>query len=420
MSNASNRRLGVAFVGLGGAVASTVVAGIELLRQGRADLAGLPLAEYDLKETGLVDYTDIEFAGWDVYPDDLASAVRTHRVLNDRQIDAVDETLSGIRPWAAGSDANFCRNIDGSNVVRANTKATQVGQFMTDLDGFKDGRRLDDVVVINLASTERRVNLSAPALQSVAAFEDGLAANDPAISPAMMYAYAALKAGYAFGNFTPSSAAEAPALLQLARERGLPVAGRDGKTGQTLMKTVLAPALRARNLKVQGWYSTNILGNRDGQALEDPDSLASKLDTKGDVLDSMLGYKVKDHIVQINYYPPRGDEKEAWDNIDVTGFLGYPMQIKVNFLCRDSVLAAPLVIEIARCLDLAKRRSEVGPLEALGLFFKAPLVADGKVPLHAFYAQEAELKAWLAKGPPSPVAPAGKGDRAVPQMASAK
>ena len=239
--------------------------------------------------------------------------------------------------------------------MRGNTKRAQAEAVAADLRRFKAERQLDDIVVMNLASTERQPDLTQPAYRSAAAFEEALDVNDPAVGPASIYAYAAIKAGYAFGNFTPSIASEAPALIEMARGAGVPLAGRDGKTGQTFLKTVLAPALRSRALGVRGWYSTNILGNRDGQALQDPDSLASKLGTKGDVLASMLGYEVKDHIVSINYYPPRGDDKEAWDNIDVTGFLGHPMQIKVNFLCRDSVLAAPLVIEIARCLDLAKR-----------------------------------------------------------------
>ena len=211
----------------------------------------------------------------------------------------------------------------------------------------------------------------------------------------MLYAYAAIEAGVPYGNFTPSVAADVPALAELARRRGVPVAGKDGKTGQTLLKTVLAPALRARALHVDGWFSTNILGNRDGLALDDPDSLRSKLDTKGSVLDSILGYRVEDHIVDIRYYRPRGDDKEAWDNIDVIGFLGHRMQIKVNFLCKDCILAAPLVIEIARLLDLAQQRGEGGAQEQLSLFFKAPMTANGRAPEHAFHLQERMLADWL-------------------------
>jgi myo-inositol-1-phosphate synthase len=211
----------------------------------------------------------------------------------------------------------------------------------------------------------------------------------------MLYAYAALASGVPYANFTPSVAADVPALMELARARNVPVAGKDGKTGQTMMKTVLAPALRSRALHVDGWFSTNILGNRDGLALDDPDSLKSKLNTKSTVLDSILGYAVEDHIVDIRYYRPRGDDKEAWDNIDVTGFLGQRMQIKVNFLCKDSILAAPLAIEIARVLDLAKVRGDGGVQEQLSLFFKAPMVRNGHGPEHAFHVQERMLLDWL-------------------------
>jgi myo-inositol-1-phosphate synthase len=210
----------------------------------------------------------------------------------------------------------------------------------------------------------------------------------------MLYAYAAISAGVPYGNFTPSMAADVPALIELAETRKVPIAGKDGKTGQTFIKTVLAPALKARALHVDGWYSTNILGNRDGLALSNEDSLASKVKTKSSVLDDILGYAVEDHIVDIRYYRPRGDNKEAWDNIDITGFLGRPMQIKVNFLCRDSILAAPLAIEIARCLDLAKRRGDYGVQEQLSVFFKLPMTKQGR-PEQAFAVQEQMLIDWL-------------------------
>jgi myo-inositol-1-phosphate synthase len=225
-----------------------------------------------------------------------------------------------------------------------------------------------------------------------------LDANDDEVGPAMLYAYAAITSGIPYGNFTPSVSADIPALKELARRNGVPIAGKDGKTGQTLVKTVIAPALRGRALHVDGWYSTNILGNRDGLALDDPSSLASKLDTKGSVLDSILGYKVENHKVFIHYYPPRGDDKEAWDNIDFTGFLGHRMQMKINFLCKDSILAAPLVIEIARCLDLAKQRGHGGVLEELGVFFKAPQMTNGAEPEHAWPEQERRFRDWLDNG----------------------
>jgi myo-inositol-1-phosphate synthase len=253
-------------------------------------------------------------------------------------------------------------------------------------------------VMVNLASTERPVPLDHPALATLDGLEVALDADDPAVGPGVLYAYAAIAEGVPYANFTPSVCADAPALIELAERLGVPVAGKDGKTGQTLMKTVIAPGLRSRALHVDGWFSTNILGNRDGLALDDPDSLASKLGTKGSVLDACLGYHVEDHVVRIEYYRPRGDAKEAWDTVDLVGFLGERMQLKVNFLCKDSILAAPLVIELARLLDHARLRGEAGVQEQLGGFFKAPMTADGRPPEHALHRQEDELAAWLADG----------------------
>ncbi|WP_420391788.1 inositol-3-phosphate synthase [Acuticoccus sp.] len=401
MLDRSSRRVGLAIVGLGGGVATTAVAGLELMRQGEIGAAGLPLAGRDV--IGLVDTAQLAIMGWDFDGTDLATALAGHRVLSERQIEAVAPRLSRITPLPAVCDPQFCRNVTGGNVIRGNSKRAVAEQVRRDIEAFRAENALGRVVVINLASTERIAELDHPELADIDAFEAAIDADSPRISPAMLYAHAAITAGCPYGNFTPSAAAEVPALLALAERHRVPVAGRDGKTGQTFMKTVIAPALRARSLTVDGWYSTNILGNRDGLALHDPDSLKSKLGTKGDVLDSMLGYKVENHIVDIKYYPPRGDDKEAWDNIDVSGFLGHKMQIKVNFLCRDSILAAPLVIDIARCLDLAHERGEAGPVEALGVFFKAPLTRDG-APVHAFFEQERAFEAWLA-GVAAPVLP---------------
>jgi myo-inositol-1-phosphate synthase len=394
-------RLGVALVGLGGAVATTAVAGMELLKRGLTDTKGLPLA--GVKGAGLVDYGDLVFAGWDLYDDDLAKAAKNHAVLSESQLTAVAPVLGKMRPWTASSNTDFCRNVVGHSVKKAKGLRAQVQGILEDLVRFKKEQRLDRVVIINVASTERPVDLTQPQFATPEAFDAALDANDPHISPAMLYAYAAVTTGTPFANFTPSVAADVPALLQLARRNGSPVAGKDGKTGQTLLKTVLAPALRDRALYVEGWYSTNILGNRDGEALNDPASKASKIDTKGAVLDSILGYKVQDHIVQIQYYRPRGDNKEAWDNIDVTGFCGQPMQLKINFLCKDSILAAPLVVELARTLDLAKRRGEAGVIEELGCFFKAPMTRDGGTPEHAVPEQQRRLMGWLSRDSVKPV-----------------
>jgi myo-inositol-1-phosphate synthase len=384
-------RLGVAVVGLGGAVATTAAAGVELLRQGATADVGLPLAGVE----GLCDYGGLVFAGWDVSGDDLEAAATEHGVLDRDQLEAAGPALRAIRPWPAVADPDFCRNIDGLHRMEATGHRGRIDVITADLRAFRDERGLERVVVVNLASVERRIPADEPALATLDAFERALDADDPAIGPALLYAYAALREGCPYANFTPSVAADAPALLELAEELGVPVCGKDGKTGQTLLKTVVAPGLRARNLEVEGWFSNNILGNRDGLALDDAESLASKLDTKGSVLDSILGYHVEDHVVTINYYRPRGDQKEAWDAIDLVGFLGQKMQLKLNFLCRDSILAAPLVIEIARTLDLAARSGESGVQEQLGGFFKAPMTRDSETPEHALHRQEDALHAWL-------------------------
>lgn len=402
MLDQSARKVGLAIVGLGGGVATTAIAGLELMKRGEIDATGLPLAGRTI--AGLVDTSCLVPFGWDFDGRSLAAAARLHKVLTREQIDAVENRLSAIAPSPAYCDDAFCRGVTGTNVMRTNSKRGAVGQIQADIEAARSAHGLDRVIVMNLASTERIADIAAPEFATIDAFEAALDADSPLISPAMLYAYAAITAGWPYGNFTPSAAADVPALRALAMRHQVPVAGRDGKTGQTLMKTVIAPALRARALRVDGWYSTNILGNRDGEALREPDSLQSKLDTKGDVLSTMLGYDVEDHIVQIQYYRPRGDDKEAWDNIDVSGFLGHKMQLKVNFLCRDSVLAAPLVIDIARCLDLAASRGDAGPMEAFGLFFKAPLTRDGGPAVHHFFEQERAFEQWLADAPATQVA----------------
>ena len=388
------RQLGVLVIGCGGAVATTAVAGIEMMRAGRTQTTGLPLA--DVTAEGLVAYRDLAFGGWDLYPDDLATAARNHRVLDSEQLALVEPALAKMRPMPAVGAPGWCKNVNGSNTLAASGHRGTIAQLQHDIATFRSASGADGCVVVNLASVERWPDLSAQAFTTPQNFERALDANDREISPAMLYAYAAIDSGVPYANFTPSLAADIPALVELASIRNVPVAGKDGKTGQTMLKTVLAPALRARALHVEGWFSTNILGNRDGEALADPASLASKLATKTSVLDSILGYPVEDHIVQINYYKPRGDNKEAWDNIDLVGFLGQKMQVKIDFLCRDSILAAPLVIEIARTLDLAGQRGEGGIAEQLGVFFKAPMTRNGYEPEHDFGKQELRLRTWLA------------------------
>jgi myo-inositol-1-phosphate synthase len=395
------RRVGVAIVGLGGAVASTAVAGVELMRLGAAGTLGLPLADLPPELVGdLPPYEQLVFGGWDVFDADLREAATTHNVLTPEQLAAASASLAAIRPWPAVNNTLFCRNIAGRHLVVAEHHRAAVELIRQDLRRFRSEHQLASVVMVNLASTERPNDSTLPTFGSVEAFEAGLERNAPEIGPAMLYAYAAIAEQVPYVNFTPSVAVDIPALKQFAEREGVPVMGKDGKTGQTMMKTVIAAALRSRALRVDGWYSTNILGNRDGLALADGNSLQSKIDTKSSVIDQILGYKVEDHIVDIRYYRPRGDNKEAWDNIDISGFLGQPMSLKINFLCRDSILAAPLVIELARLMDLAQRRRGRGVQEQLSYFFKLPMTAEeGAEPEHALHAQEQHLWAWLAQRP---------------------
>ena len=386
----AHKSLGIAVVGLGGAVGTTMVAGIELIKQGLVGFDGLPLAEF--KDAGLTDYTDIVFAGWDVFPDHLAKAAEQHDVLTHKQFVAVEERLRGIKPWPAIADKRFLENVDGTNAISSKSHRETIEKLRADLAGFR--KTVDSVVVINLASTEKLAAEGNERFNSLTDLERALDENSADISPAMLYAYSSIAEGIPYGNFTPSVAADVPALIELADKQNVPIAGKDGKTGQTFIKTVIAPALRSRALKVIGWYSTNILGNRDGLALSNEESLASKLKTKSSVLEDILGYDVEDHIVDIKYYRPRGDNKEAWDNIDISGFLGQPMQLKVNFLCKDSILAAPLAIDIARCLDLAREQGLSGIQEQLSVFFKLPMSKSNK-PEHAFHRQEEMLIEWL-------------------------
>ena len=383
--------LGIAIIGMGGAVATTAIAGTLLIKNGLQDKTGLPLAQF--KELGLMDYGSLKFNGWDIFDDNLYESAKKHAVLNKEQLEAIKGDLEKITPWKAISNKSFCSGVT-DNKGSSCPLREQVKIIQDNLKAFSSEIGAD-VVVINLASTEHAVDISDGIFQTITAFEKALDDDSDKVSPAMVYAYAAIDMGVPYANFTPSMAVDIPALIAFAKERSVPIAGKDGKTGQTFVKTVVAPSLKARALHVDGWFSTNILGNRDGQALDKPESLKSKINTKGSVLDACLDYKVDNHIVHIHYYKPRGDDKEAWDNIDVSGFLGHKMQLKINFLCKDSILAAPLVIEIARCLNLASNRNEGGPLEVLGVFFKAPITHDGRVPEHRFYEQQQILEDWL-------------------------
>ena len=397
-------RLGIAIVGLGGAVATTAVAGVELMRQGRVGTDGLPLAGLPasaLPPVGLAPYDGIVFGGWDLRGDDLAAAARQHDVLGLAHYEAAREALAAVTPWPAYGDARFCAGVTGTHTAAAAGLRGAVDRLRQDLRDFKAAHGLDRAVVIALASTEATPDLAADIFQAPEAFERAVDADDDRIPPAALYAYAAVLEGVPYGNFTPSVGADFPALVALAERRGVPLAGKDGKTGQTLLKTILAPGFRDRALRVEGWFSTNILGNRDGEALREAGSLASKVGTKESVLDQILGYPVESHVVRINYYKPRGDAKEAWDTIDLVGFLGERMQVKLNFLCKDSILAAPLAIEIARCLDAAQRAGRGGVAEPMGVFFKGPMTSGGRTPEHDFGRQQAAFLAWLGGLAPS-------------------
>ncbi len=389
------RKLGIAIIGLGGAVGTTIVAGIALLKKGKIGTEGLPLAGLPEDLTAdLAAYENLVFGGWDLHAANLASQAEEHDVLTHKQFVAVEGDLRKIKPWRAVGNKEFLIRVEGENVFSDNSHRRVIEKIRQDLIDFRKRENLDEVVVINLGSTEKLPDEGSEIFNSIDGFERALDDDSKEISPAMLYAYAAVAEQIPYGNFTPSVAADVPALIEFAEKRRVPVAGKDGKTGQTMIKTVIAPALKTRALKVEGWYSTNILGNRDGLALSHEDSLRSKIKTKGSVLDDILGYKVEDHLVDIRYYRPRKDNKEAWDNIDITGFLGQPMQLKINFLCRDSILAAPLAIEIARLLDLAKRRESFGVQEQLSVFFKLPMT-NGAAPEHALHKQEEMLLEWL-------------------------
>ena len=386
-----SKTLGIAVIGLGGAVGTTMVAGIELLKNGLIDTTGLPLAEVD---GGLADYRNIRFAGWDLFGEHLAKAAEEHDVLTHKQFVAVEDNLRAIRPWRAAANKDFLANIDGDNTVTRGSHRATIDSVRQNLRDFRS--ECGSVVVINLASTERLADEGNEIFNSLAGFEKALDDDSAEISPAMIYAYASIAEGVPYGNFTPSVSADIPALIEFADKNNVPIAGKDGKTGQTMIKSVLAPAFKTRALKVEGWFSTNILGNRDGFALSNAGSLASKVKTKSSLLDDILGYEVEDHIVDIRYYRPRGDNKEAWDNIDLVGFMGRQMQLKVNFLCKDSILAAPLAIEIARCLDLAHERGEGGIQEQLSIFFKMPLTRGEKAE-NALFRQEEMLMRWIGR-----------------------
>ncbi|HXW17266.1 MAG TPA: inositol-3-phosphate synthase, partial [Candidatus Acidoferrales bacterium] len=387
-------KLGVLTPGMG-AVSTTFMAGVELIRQGAAPPVG-SLTQMGTVRLGkrtegrspqidgfvsLARPSDLVFGGWDVYPDNAYEAARKGGVLEHEHLSKVEKFLKGIRPMKAAFDREYVKNLKGTNVKRAKTKFDLAEQLREDIRAFKKNSGADRVVMVWCGSTE--VFLKPEAVhKSVKSFERGMKENHAAIAPSMLYAYAAMQEGIPFANGAPNLTVDIPAMMQLSRDRALPIAGKDFKTGQTLMKTILAPGFKARMLGLAGWFSTNILGNRDGEVLDDPGSFKTKEESKLSVLEYILQPKLYPelygrihHKVRINYYPPRGDNKEGWDNIDIFGWLGYPMQIKVDFLCRDSILAAPIVLDLVLFLDLAHRAGMKGIQEWLSFYFKSPMCA---------------------------------------------
>jgi myo-inositol-1-phosphate synthase len=407
-------RLGVLLPGFG-AVATTFVAGVEAARRGIARPIGsltqlntIRLGKRTEDRTPLIkdflplsDLEDLVFGAWDPIPDDGYESAVKAGVLDRHHLDAMEDFLRSVKPMPAVFDKEYVRRLDGPNVKKGETKFDLAQQLREDLRRFREEHGCERLVMIWCGSTEVFLRPGS-AHETLEAFEAALKANDPAIAPSMIYAYAAIMEGVPYANGAPNLSADMPALEAAAEERGVPLAGKDFKTGQTLMKTILAPGLKARMLGIDGWFSTNILGNRDGAVLDDPDSFKTKEESKLGVLEHILQpdmypdlYGKLYHKVRINYYPPRGDNKEGWDNIDIRGWMDYPMQIKVDFLCRDSILAAPIVLDLALFLDLASRAGWSGIQEWLSFYFKSPQTAPGLYPEHDLFIQHRKLKNTL-------------------------
>jgi myo-inositol-1-phosphate synthase len=407
-------KLGVLLVGLG-AVSTTTIAGVMAIRKGLAKPIG-SLTQMGTIRLGkrtearapkikdfvpLAGLDDIVFGGWDIFEEDCYAAAKTAGVLEPSQLDQVRSELEAVKPMSAVFDRRYVKRLDGPNVKKGKNKRDLAEQLIADIRAFKSAHGCDRLVMIWVGSTEVYMKETA-AHTSVASFEKALEQSDETIPSSMIYAYAALREGLPFANAAPNLTADIPAMLELAARMKSPLAGNDMKTGQTLIKTIIAPGLKARLLGVKGWYSTNILGNRDGEVLDDPESFKTKEESKKSALEYIFQphlypdlYQDLCHVVRINYYPPRGDNKEGWDNIDLIGWLGYPMQLKINFLCRDSILAAPIVLDSVLFLDLAKRAGMAGIQEWLSFYFKSPMHAPEVYPEHDLFIQLMKLKNTL-------------------------
>ena len=407
-------RLGVLTPGMG-AVATTFIAGVLAVRKGIAEPIGslsqmgtIRLGKRTEKRVpmigdllGLADLDALAFGGWDIFAEDAYQAALNAGVLHKETLAEIRDELESIKPMKAVFDKAYVKKLDGGHVKAGSTKWDLAQMVMEDIQAFKEENGLDRLAMIWCGSTEVFLEPSG-VHDSLEAFEEGLKNDDPAIAPSMIYAYAAAKLGIPYANGAPNLTVDIPAFYELSKETQTPICGKDFKTGQTLMKTILAPGLKARLLGLNGWFSTNILGNRDGEVLDDPEAFKTKEESKLGVLEYILQpevypklYRDVYHKVRINYYPPRGDNKEGWDNIDIFGWLGYPMQIKINFLCRDSILAAPIVLDLALFLDLAKRAGFSGVQEWLSFYFKSPMTAPDLYPEHDLFIQLMKLKNTL-------------------------
>jgi myo-inositol-1-phosphate synthase len=408
-------KLGVLIPGMGGAVSTTFLAGVENLRRGLAlpvgsvsQMATVRLGKRFEYRTPLIkDFVplarldDLVFGGWDVLPDNCYQAAQQARVLRPEHLEPVHPFLEALQPWPGVFNQAYVKNLAGTHVKPEAPHLDQVEALRADIETFRREHAVSRCVMIWCASTEAYLK-PGKVHGSLKDFEAGLKNNAPDISPSMLYAYAALTSGVPFINGAPNLTVDIPAMVELADQCDLAIAGKDFKTGQTLIKTILAPGLKARMLGLTGWYSTNILGNRDGMVLDDKDSFKTKEESKLSVLDTILQPKVYPdlygnfyHKVAINYYPPRGDNKEGWDCIDIFGWLGYPMQIKVDFLCRDSILAAPIVLDLVLFADLAQRAAMTGIQEWLSFYFKSPQCAASLYPEHDLFIQSMKLKNTL-------------------------
>ena len=408
-------KLGVLIPGIGGAVSTSFIAGIEAFKKGLGEPFGslsqmgtIRLGKRTSKKSPLIkdllslaDIKDLEFFGWDIYPENCYKAALKAGVLEESLIQQLKNELESIVPEKAVFNKRYASNLKGKNIKKEKNYFELARELISDINTFKTKNKINRLVMVWCGSTEIFIKKS-KVHENIKSFEEGLKRNDKNISPSMIYAYAAIQCGAAYANGAPNLSVDIPALVKLSLKKNIPVAGKDFKTGQTLMKTILAPGIKSRLLGLNGWFSTNILGNRDGEVLDNPKNFKTKEESKLSVLDHIFQPELHPnlygdfyHKVRINYYPPRGDQKEAWDNIDIFGWLGYPMQIKVNFLCRDSILAAPIVLDLIIFMDLAQRAGMKGIQEWMSFYFKSPMHDESLYPEHDIFIQSMKLKNTL-------------------------